>query len=423
MPERIKYAAVGCGGMGRRHLNGMAALYKSPRCNMELVAVCDLNQENANWLADEAEQLLGTRPKVYAHIAQMAREVPDLQAADVTTDSGSHHAVAYACLETGLHVQCEKPLAVTVRGCSLLIDTARRKERVLSVAENYRRCPVQRLTRALIQDGAIGDVRVVIYESVGGRDAIQMTPWRHMKHTASMPIDAGVHSADMLRFLFGDVKWVWGESRLHEKVRRKTGSAGPGGMYARWLHTIPDQIEPTGDDALYAQLSMQSGAVISWVHDGAGHGRPHSTRVAHGSQGSLDLAQPRSGKPVTLHLDDGTAIDDERILEYAPSYRLSQLAAELFGGERIWHYDFEFNDVDAKILATEYYELGECVRTGARPEVTGEEGRLDLALNYAPFEAGRLGRPLTLDDLISGRADPYQREVDEKLGLLKPAAV
>ncbi len=423
MPERIKYAAVGCGGMGRRHLNGMAALYKSSRCNMELVAVCDLNQDNANWLADEAEKLLGARPKVYADVATMAREVPDLQAADVTTDTGSHHAVAHACLEAGLHVMCEKPLAVTVRGCNLLIDTAKRRERVLSVAENYRRDPVQRLTRALIQDGAIGDVRVVIYQGVSGRDAIQITPWRHMKHTGSMPIDAGVHSADMLRYLFGEVRLVWGETRLHEKVRRNTGSAGPGGMYARWLPTFPDTIEPTGDDALYAHITFQSGAVGQWIHDTAGHGRAHSVRVAYGSKGSLDLSSPRSGKPVALHLDDGTVVNDGRILEYAPSYRLSPLAAELFGGERVWTYSFDFNDVDAKILATEYHELGECIRTNARPEVTGEEGRLDLALNYAPFEAGRLGRPLTLDDLISGRADPYQREVDEKLGLLKPAAV
>jgi hypothetical protein len=106
-----------------------------------------------------------------------------------------------------------------------------------------------------------------------------------------------------------------------------------------------------------------------------------------------------------------------------PSYRLEPLAAELFGGERVWTYSFEFNDTDAKLLALEYHELGECVLHGKTPEVTGEEGRADLALNYAPFEAGRLGRPVTLDDLVSGRADAYQREVDEQLGLLRPVGV
>src|SRR5262245_60253348 len=71
MAPRIKYAAVGCGGMGRRHLRGMAALYGSSRCNMELVAACDLKPEQVNLYADEAEQLLGTRPRVFTDIAEM----------------------------------------------------------------------------------------------------------------------------------------------------------------------------------------------------------------------------------------------------------------------------------------------------------------------------------------------------------------
>src|SRR5438874_4974812 len=99
MPDRIKYAAVGTGGMGRRHLRGMARLYGSSMCNMELVACCDLNADNANFYADEAKELLGTRPKVYSDVAQMKREISELQAADVTTDTGSHHDAAHACLE------------------------------------------------------------------------------------------------------------------------------------------------------------------------------------------------------------------------------------------------------------------------------------------------------------------------------------
>ena len=88
MPERIKYAAVGCGGMGRRHLRGMARLSRSSYCNLELSAVCDLNQENANFLADEAHEFFGERPSVYSSIEAMVRANPDLRAADVTTDPG-----------------------------------------------------------------------------------------------------------------------------------------------------------------------------------------------------------------------------------------------------------------------------------------------------------------------------------------------
>ena len=65
MPERVKLALIGCGGMGRRHLRGIDRLSQSSMANLDLVAVCDLNDENAQYLADEAKELLGTRPRVF----------------------------------------------------------------------------------------------------------------------------------------------------------------------------------------------------------------------------------------------------------------------------------------------------------------------------------------------------------------------
>ena len=421
MSERVKLALVGCGGMGRRHLRGMAKLAASSVANLELVAVCDLNEENANLVADEAAELLGWRPAVYRELEALVREVDDVRAASVTTDAGSHHTVATACLELGQHVLCEKPLAVTLRGCNRIVEAARRAGRTLSVAENYRRDPINRLARALIDDGAIGTPRLMVETAIGGRDRIAITPWRHMKQTGSITLDAGVHNADILRYYMGEVGTVYGESRLHEKVRRNTGSTGPGGFYDRWAASFPDTIEPTGEDALYAFISFMSGAVGQWIYDQAGHGLAQRGRLVYGSRGSLECPGDRNGRPIRLHLDDDTIVQDERILEHAPSYRLSPVAAELFGGERVWSYDLEFNEIDGRILALEYHELGECVLTGAAPEVTGEEARADVALAYAPIEAGRLGRPVSLDDLVSGRADGYQREIDGVLGLLAGA--
>jgi predicted dehydrogenase len=176
----VQYAAVGCGGMGRRHLRGVATLKGSSQCNMDLVAACDVKREQAELLANEAEELLGKRPRVFTDVLQMAREMPELQAADVTVESGFHHSVASACLEAGLNVLCEKPLAVTVRGCTMVIETAKRKGLVLSVAENFRRDPIHRLAKALIADGAIGQPRVMLQTMFSGRDRISMTIWRHM---------------------------------------------------------------------------------------------------------------------------------------------------------------------------------------------------------------------------------------------------
>src|SRR5688572_33472175 len=87
---------------------------------------------------------------------------------------------------------------------------------------------------------AIGIPRPMIQTSIGGRAKISMTPWRHMKHTASMPVDGGVHEADLLRYYMSEFKLVYGETRLDEEVRHQTDSTGPGGFYGGDLATMPD---------------------------------------------------------------------------------------------------------------------------------------------------------------------------------------
>src|SRR3712207_5378611 len=99
---------------------------------------------------------------------------------------------------------------------------------------------------------------------------------------------------------------------------------------------MPDTNEPTRDGALYAHITFESGAIGHWIDDHAGHGMRKNERLVYGSKGSLQVFGSRNGNPVELTLDDGTVIKDERVLEYAPSYKLNSIAAELFGGERVW---------------------------------------------------------------------------------------
>ena len=100
-----------------------------------------------------------------------------------------------------------------------------------------------------------------------------------------------------------------------------------------------------------------------WIFHHGGHGQLFRHRMVFGARGSIAAPGDRNGRPLRLTLDDGTDIDDERVLEYAPNYRLSPVAAELFGGERIWKYDFDFVTTDRKIIALEHHEFAECVRT------------------------------------------------------------
>jgi predicted dehydrogenase len=418
MDEPVRLAIVGCGGMGRRHLAGLAELSRSPHMNLNLVAVCDPNRKNADDLADEAHELLGERPAVFEVAERMVREVDGLEAADCPTDTGSHHIAATQALELGLHTMCEKPLALTIRGCKRIIEAARLSGRILSVAENFRRDPMNRLVRALLDNGAIGEPRFIMDAEIGGRDSIIITPWRHMKLSGTIPLDAGVHNADILQFYMGDAISAFGQVRLFEKKRVRRTTAGPGGFYAKWADNMPESIEPTGEDAIFGQITFENGALGQWANNHAGHGELVSLRKVFGGRGSITAPGDRNGRPVRLFLDDADEIADQRVLEYAPSYRLDPVAASLFGGERIWRYQFDFPTTDRKLLALEYHELARCVRTGSEPEVTGEVAQRDVALVYALFESDRAGRPVTIEEVESSTVDAYQREIDEHLGLL-----
>jgi predicted dehydrogenase len=415
--DQVKIAIVGCGGMGRRHLAGLAELSRTDHCNVQLRAVCDLNLANANALAEEAEQLLGTRPLVFDDAATMVEQVEDLEAADCPTDTTGHHKVATTLLNLGLHVMCEKPLALTIKSSDLIIEAAQRNNRVLSVAENFRRDPINRLVRALLDDGAIGERRFMMETSVGGRDNMFITPWRHMKLTGALTLDAGVHNTDIIQYYLGDPVDSYGQARLFEPKRYHRNPGGPGGFYEKWASDMPSEITPTGEDAVFGLINFANGSVAQWVHNHAGHGEQFRHRMVFGTKGSIAAPGDRNGRPIRLVLDDGAEISDERILEHAPNYKLSPVAASLFGGERIWRYDFDFPTTDRKIIALEYHEFAECIRTGATPEVDGVIGKRAMAMVYAMFESELAKRPVTIAEVEAGVVDAYQREIDEHLGL------
>jgi predicted dehydrogenase len=415
--ERVHLATVGCGGMARRHLRGFQALQRTDFNNCDLIAVCDINRRNAEDLADEGQRLLGCRPRVWTDLGEMLRSEDRLQGVNITTEAASHHRVAIDCLEAGRDVQVEKPLALTMRGCNHIIEAARRTGRLLSVAENLRRDPINRLARALIDAGAIGTPQLVIDTKIGGGDHMVYTPWRHQKLSGTIALDEGIHHADLMMYYFGEPVSGFGEGRIYQPVRyRRTG--GPvRSLHAKWNDQYPEQFEATGEDAVLGYLHFANGAIGQWIGHHGAHGQPFHKRILYGSGGSLESQGERNGKPLTLWRAGAEAISDTRILDCAPEYRLSPLASQLFGGERVWSYDMPFDEADWRLIALEHHEFATCIATGAAPEVTGEIGRRAVAMVYALFESGKLGRPVSIAEVEQVKVEAYQREIDEHLGL------
>lgn len=92
--------------------------------------------------------------------AEAAR--PDgAEAVAIVTPNHLHHAPACAALEAGLHVICDKPLALSVAEAEDLVARAAAARRVFVLTHNYAGYPMIRQARAMVAAGELGAIRVV----------------------------------------------------------------------------------------------------------------------------------------------------------------------------------------------------------------------------------------------------------------------
>jgi predicted dehydrogenase len=115
----LKVAVLGAGHMGRYHAEKLAA-----RSDCRLVAVADLDTARAQAIADK---------HACPAFSDYRKAIGLADAAVVSVPTERHHEVAGACLEAGLHVLVEKPIAVDLAQSESLVSLARSKNLVLRV--------------------------------------------------------------------------------------------------------------------------------------------------------------------------------------------------------------------------------------------------------------------------------------------------
>ena len=410
--DKIRLGLVGCGGMGTRHLHGLRELTQTPFDNVVLCALCDIRRENAELAAVEAEKLLGIRPPIFTDLEEMRRKVPDLAAVDVVTDPSVHHDVVCQALDLGLHVMVEKPMAITVRACQKMLEGAKRNDRILSVAENFRRDPSARLVRHLLKTGAIGAPYMALFHSLSPGNPIFITPWRHLKERGGLILDMAVHFTHMIRYQLGDIAEVYGNVWQVEPVRKKSDTMVQDyTFYQKRFKEMATTIEARVEDTSLAMFKMESGVTVDWMVGLGGHGGC-GRQLILGDGGSIEGFGTRGGR-ISMKQASQEEMTHENILEAVDGFGLDPLAEYLFPS-RIAHGDAA---VDWKLIALEYYELAEAILNGRNVEVDGTGGLKDVAALYAIFESASAGRAVKMSEVETCHAYDYQAEIDAALGI------
>lgn len=206
----MKYALIGCGRISTNHIK--AALNNK----LTIVAVCDILPECMENLLSKHDLEKDESIKRYEDYKQMIVEVkPEL--VSIATESGSHAEIALYCIEQGIHVIIEKPMAMSMRDANEIIKRSEEMGvKVCACHQNRFNVAIQKMRNAL-EEGRFGRLS---HGSIHVRwnrnqDYYTQAPWRGTwAQDGGCLMNQCIHGIDLLRWTFGDeVEEVYGQTR------------------------------------------------------------------------------------------------------------------------------------------------------------------------------------------------------------------
>ena len=192
----VRYGVIGIKGVGDKHVS-MAQEHE----NVELTALVDLDEPAVKARSQE----LGV-PAFTDYRELLAAGIVD--AVSIATPHHLHAIIGLECLNAGVHVFTEKPLANCVSDADAMIEMAKAQDLKLCVGHQYRTYHTPQTMKHLIDTGAIGNIMRVLWtwiefrpESYYARDIWRQT-WRHAGGGVLM--NQTSHDLDLICWLVGE---------------------------------------------------------------------------------------------------------------------------------------------------------------------------------------------------------------------------
>ncbi|MFR5727343.1 MAG: Gfo/Idh/MocA family protein [Clostridium sp.] len=206
----MRYALIGCGRIATNHMK--AAVNNQ----LEISAVCDVVPEHMEVLLAKHELQNDMSILRYTDYRSMIQEVkPDL--VSIATESGIHAEIALFCIDHGVHVIIEKPMAMSISDANEIIQRSEEKHvKVSACHQNRFNIAVQEMRHAL-EAGRFGrlshgSIHVRWNRNQGYYD---QAPWRGTwAQDGGALMNQCIHGIDLLRWTFGgEIEEVYGQTR------------------------------------------------------------------------------------------------------------------------------------------------------------------------------------------------------------------
>ena len=172
-PQPIRIGVIGVGNMGQHHTRVLSLLK-----DVELVGVSDINVERG----------LDTASKYRVRFFEDYRDLlPRVDAVCIAVPTYLHHSVGMTCLEAGIHILIEKPIAASIAEAESLVNAAAESGSILQVGHIERFNPAfQELCKVLKT------------EQLLAIEAHRMSPYSDRANDVSVVLDLMIHDIDLL---------------------------------------------------------------------------------------------------------------------------------------------------------------------------------------------------------------------------------
>lgn len=205
----MKYALIGCGRIAVNHIKAVV------NNGLELVAACDIVPEHIDILFEKTGY--DRSVERYDDFRKMVNEHPELELVSIATDSGRHAEIALYCIDKGINVIIEKPIAMSLVDTDEIIRRSEEKHvKVSACHQNRFNLAVQEMRKA-VENGRFGTISHGAIHVRWNRNKAyyEQAPWRgKWTSDGGALMNQCIHGIDLLRWMMGDeVEKVYGATR------------------------------------------------------------------------------------------------------------------------------------------------------------------------------------------------------------------
>jgi 1,5-anhydro-D-fructose reductase (1,5-anhydro-D-mannitol-forming) len=202
----IRVGIVGLGFMGRMHYRCWKALPDAV-----IAAICESNPkalaaagEAPKGNVEGAAEHIDLRDlDVYSDLSELLA-AKSVDALSITLPTFLHAEMTVKALEAGVHVLCEKPMALNLADCDRMIAAARSARRMLQIGHCIRFWPEYVVTRQLIQGSQYGSTIAASFRRFSFMPAWSPDSWfADEERSGGQPLDLHIHDSDYIHHVFG----------------------------------------------------------------------------------------------------------------------------------------------------------------------------------------------------------------------------